>query len=81
MDKLAYYRQCVCQLLTREAEKDQENENIDSQLILDKERDHYLLLDVGWQELRRIYACFIHLDIKDEKIWIQHNMTEVDIAQ
>lgn len=81
MDKLAYYRQCVCQLLTREAEKDKKNENIDSQLILDKERDHYLLLDVGWQELRRIYACFIHLDIKDEKIWIEHNMTEVDIAQ
>ena len=40
-----------------------------------------LLLDVGWQELTRVYYCFIHLDIKDGKIWIQRNLTEVDIAQ
>jgi len=24
---------------------------------------------------------FIHLDIKNEKIWIQRNMTEIDIGQ
>ncbi|WZI67234.1 MAG: element excision factor XisI family protein [Gloeotrichia echinulata DVL01] len=28
-----------------------------------------------------MYACYIHLDIKDGKIWIQHNMTEADIGQ
>ena len=27
------------------------------------------------------YHCFIHIDIKDGKIWIQRNMTEADLAQ
>ncbi len=81
MDKLAYYRQCVCQLLTAEVRKDLGNSDIESQLIFDREGDRYLLLDVGWQGLHRIYTCFMHLDIKEGKIWIQHNMTEVDIAQ
>ena len=30
---------------------------------------------------KRVYNCFIHLDIKDNKIWIQRNMTEADLAQ
>lgn len=81
MEKLAYYRQCVCQLLTTEAKKDSVNPDIDIQLIFDRESDRYLLLDVGWQGLQRIHNCFIHLDIKEDKIWIQRNMTEVDIAQ
>ncbi|WP_368009772.1 element excision factor XisI family protein [Laspinema palackyanum] len=27
-----------------------------------------------------MYACFVHLDIKERKIWIQRNGTELDIA-
>jgi hypothetical protein len=34
-----------------------------------------------WQNDRRIYGCIIHLDIKDGKIWLQHNGTENDIAE
>jgi len=32
-------------------------------------------------ELKRVYNCFVHLDIKEGKIWIQRNMTETDIAK
>jgi XisI protein len=28
-----------------------------------------------------VYHCFIHFDIQDDKIWIQRNMTEADLAQ
>jgi len=31
--------------------------------------------------LKRVYNCFVHLDIKEGKIWIQRNMTETDIAK
>lgn len=82
MDRLSYYRQCVQQLLTEQVAKEQNQpEAIESQLIFDEKRDRYLCLDVGWQDLKRVYACFIHLDIKDGKIWIQRNLTEVDIAE
>ncbi|BDA71284.1 hypothetical protein RIVM261_001810 [Rivularia sp. IAM M-261] len=53
---------------------------MECQFICDTENDHYQLLDIGWEEYNRIYNCFIHIDIKDEKIWIQENMTENDLA-
>jgi hypothetical protein len=80
MEKLNQYRQYLRQLLTAQAESDQKETNIECQLVFDTENDHYQLLDVGWEGLKRVYSCYIHLDIKDGKIWIQRNMTEMDIA-
>ena len=80
MEKLERYREYIRKLLTEKATVEDGNPDIECQLIFDTEHDHYQLLDVGWQGMKRIYNCFIHLDIKDGKIWIQRNMTEVDIA-
>jgi len=81
MDKLEHYRQCIRNLLNEEATTTEGNPDIECQIIFDVEHDHYQLLDVGWDDLKRIYSCFIHLDIKNDKIWIQRNMTEMDIGQ
>ena len=83
MERVEQYRACIRQLLTNKATLEQSSSNteIECQLIFDTEHDHYQLLDVGWDELKRVYNCFIHLDIKDSKIWIQRNMTEADLAQ
>jgi hypothetical protein len=83
MDRITHYRQAIRQLLINHSSSEQNTSNseMECQLIFDTEHDHYQLLDVGWEELKRIYNCFIHIDIKDEKIWIQRNMTEADLAQ
>jgi XisI protein len=83
MERIAQYRQAIRKLLTDRTLSDPSNSQpeIESQLIFDTEHDRYQLLDVGWEELKRIYNCFIHIDIKDGKIWIQRNMTEADLAQ
>jgi hypothetical protein len=83
MERLEQYRQAIRQLLTAHAALEQDNSHpeIESQLIFDIEHDHYQLLDIGWEDLKRIYNCFIHIDIKDGQIWIQRNMTEADLAQ
>ena len=57
--------------------KDDENE---VQLIIDLERHHYILMLVGWYNQRREYGSLIYIDIKDEKIWIQSDGTEVGVA-
>ena len=80
MERLDEYRQYVRRLLTAQAESDQNQTSVECQLILDIEHDHYQLIDVGWKGLKRVYHCYIHLDIKDGKVWIQRNMTEMDIA-
>lgn len=58
-----------------------QEKHIFSELILDKERDHYLLLDVGWKGKEYIYDPFIHIDIKDEKIWVQRNFTDIELGE
>lgn len=49
-------------------------------LALDKENHHYLLIETGWQNNRRIYGTLIHIDIIGEKAWIQQDGTEEGIA-
>ncbi|MCB1161028.1 MAG: XisI protein, partial [Leptospiraceae bacterium] len=53
---------------------------IDIQVITDKENDHYFLYHVGWNELDRIHDCIFHLDIIDDKIWIQENNTDEELS-
>jgi hypothetical protein len=74
------YRDYVQQLMTRYVAADKAEEGVDIELVMDTARDHYQWMNVGWVELKRVYNCFIHIDIKDGKIWLQQNWTEEDPA-
>jgi len=81
MDKLNLYRQLIQQSLTERAKLRSNNDPIESQTVFDKEGDHYQLVRVGWKNSStRIYGCAIHVDIKNGKIWVQHDGTEDAIA-
>ena len=54
---------------------------IDSEPIIDPERDHYEVVHIGWQGHRRVHGCVIHVDIINGKIWIQHDGTDRPIAE
>jgi XisI protein len=81
MDKLTKYREYVQILMTRYATADQPKDEVEVELVMDTVRDHYQWMNVGWMGLKRIYSCFIHIDIKDGKIWLQQNWTEEDPAE
>ncbi|MEH2072301.1 MAG: XisI protein [Nostoc sp.] len=74
------YRQIIQNLILERLHTQFYPEEIETQAILDTERDHYLLLHTGWRNNHRTHGCSIHLDIKDGKIWIQHDGTEVGIT-
>jgi hypothetical protein len=79
MANLNKYRVCIENLI-KEYGCFPEEDGIESQLIFDREHDHYQLNNVGWQANTRICGPVLHFDIKNDKIWIQHNGTEFDIA-
>jgi len=54
--------------------------NIEVEKIFDLERDHYQIVHVGWEGQDWVHSCIIHIDIKNEKIWLQWNGREDDIA-
>ncbi|AKG22142.1 XisI protein [Calothrix sp. 336/3] len=77
------YRQYIKHLLSarqKRASMSRKYEEYEVQTIFDEQQDHYQLLYVGWRENKRDFGCILHLDIKDGKIWIQHDGTEVGIA-
>ncbi len=80
MDTLNQYRAIVQTILTDYSDR-RSTEEIESQPIFDLQRDHYQVVNVGWENQRRVYGCVLHLDIKNNKIWLQYNGTEIDIAQ
>ena len=49
--------------------------------IIDPEHDHYEVMQVGWDGVRRIHGSVIHLDIIDGKIWIQYDGTTRPVAE
>ncbi|MBE9057448.1 XisI protein [Sphaerospermopsis sp. LEGE 08334] len=50
------------------------------QLIFDNQRDHYLVIHLGWEGEKRTYGSMIHIDIINGKIWIQCDFTEEGVA-
>jgi serine/threonine protein kinase len=81
MDKLQRYRQIIRQILTEQAHPYTHSNDVETEIICDTEHDHYQLTYIGWEGQQRVFNLILHLDIKDGKIWIQHNGTEMSIAQ
>ena len=79
-NKLENYRAYIQQLLEEYANLGTPDPDVDRETIFDTKRDHYQLVYVGWRNQRRIYGPVLHLDIMDDKIWIQQDGTEVGIA-
>ncbi len=75
-----YIRQLLSERAQRSANQYRNEKEYEVQAIFDTEHDHYQLLRVGWRNDRRQFGCILHLDIKNGKIWIQHDGTEIGIA-
>ncbi|MBD2251041.1 XisI protein [Nostoc parmelioides] len=73
------YSQIIQDVLSNHSANDLDK-NTEIQLLFDTERHHYQVLNIGWKEQKRTYGVIIHVDIKNEKIWIQRDGTEIGIA-
>jgi hypothetical protein len=80
MAKVDTYRAYVQEVLTRYGRQPSAYADVETEMIFDTERDHYQLVHAGWHRNRRMYGCILHVDIKGGKIWIQHDGTEIGIA-
>jgi hypothetical protein len=75
------YPTLIKQLLTQYATYKPSHGDIETQTVFDLDNHHYQVVSIGWDDKKRIYGCSIHIDIKNKKIWIQTNNTELDIGQ
>jgi hypothetical protein len=60
MERLNEYREIVITFLTASIAESSDDPNFETQLICDRDRDHYQLVSLGWQGHRRFYDVLIH---------------------
>lgn len=80
MDKLEKYSLVIQDILQDYANFSQDPD-VETELIFDTIRHHYQVVNVGWKNEHWVYGCILHLDIKNDKIWVQHNGTEIEIGE
>lgn len=82
MEKLAHYRQAIQSLLKKHISVPSlRDEQVENELIIDPIQDHYQWMKIGWDGLHQVYHIVIHFEIRDGEIWIQQNMTDIDLGQ
>lgn len=52
-----------------------------TEAVFDRDQDRYLLVTVGWDSRLRVHTCLVHIDLIDDKVWIQRDNTEAGIAR
>jgi hypothetical protein len=80
MDKLTLYSKIIRTILSEYCNY-QLNDSLKIEKIFDESNGHYQIILLGWDLEKYVHDCLIHLDLKEDKIWIQWNMTELDIAK
>ena len=79
MDTIGKYRQIIEHVLTKYSQIPEPYGQIEAYTIFDREGDHYLLMNVGWNRIR-IHGAVIHVDIINGKCWIQYDGIEMGIV-
>jgi hypothetical protein len=81
MDHLNRYREIVRRLVEEYAGYTPAYGQIRTEVVMDRERDHYEVLQVGWDGGRRVHGSIVHIDIRDGKVWIEHNGTDARLGE
>ena len=84
MDRVKKFRKAILDLIEEyitEHTKQTSLNGVQYQPIIDKEHHRYQLLTVGWHNKQRIHSLIFHVDIINDKIWIQNDNLEYSVAE
>lgn len=81
MEKLNQYKNIIQKVLEKRATYQISNApDILKHLVISEDNNDFLLLNIGWHKKRRVHSVVFHIQIKDEKVWVQEDRTDADIA-
>lgn len=49
--------------------------------VIDTAKKHYQIVAMGWEGYKRVFNLLFHIDIIEDKIWIQEDKMEYSIAE
>ncbi len=81
MDRLERYREIVRRVIDEYASYKPSHGQIETEAIVDRDKDHYEVMHVGWDKARRVHGSVVHIDIIGGKVWIQYDGTTRPVAE
>jgi hypothetical protein len=81
MDRIEQYRLIVRRLIEEYASYKPSHGQIETEAIIDRDKDHYEVMHVGWDRKRRVHGSVVHIDLIDGKVWIQYDGTTRPVAE
>jgi hypothetical protein len=80
VDALDTYRQAVERVLTPYTKIPYAHGELRCEALFDREHDRYALITLGWNMGKRVHFPLVHIDIIDDKVWIEKDNTEDGVA-
>jgi hypothetical protein len=80
MDKLASYRQIIRNVLLPYTKITYANVPVRNIAVFDDEHGQYLIMSDGWDGVRHLHGCLIHIEIIGNRLWVQRDGTEDGIT-
>lgn len=75
------YRTIVKELIRRYAAFPPSYGEIETETIFDEDNNHFELMYAGWVGSRRVHGSVLHIDLRNGKVWIQHDGIEGGVAE
>jgi hypothetical protein len=80
MEKIKRYQEIIKNLIESYIASDKSNADEELYLVADDVKMHYLLYHNAWDGSSRSYGCILHVRIKNEKIYVEYDGTDVAFA-
>lgn len=80
-EALDQWRNALEQILQSYAEIPYRYGEISIYLLVSQDRNHFLLMQEGWEGQERIHGAIVHAEIRDGKIWLHYDGLEDSVAE
>jgi XisI protein len=89
MDRLDQYRDILYKILSHYTPlmskpahaADQQENHITSAVIVSEDRNHFMVINEGWEGKRRIHSLIFHAELRSGKLWIHHDGIDRGITE
>jgi hypothetical protein len=75
-----HYRDIIQHVLLSYTETPYARGDFQCKPVFDTARDSFMLITEGWDGVKRIHGCLIHIEIMSEKVWVQRDDTDRGIT-
>lgn len=80
METLAHWQEILEKTLQEYADLPYPFSDVQTYVVVSRERNHFFLMHEGWQGSKRIHGMVVHAEIRDGKIWVHYDGIEESIT-